>query len=265
MLVTCLIGKSIDFNNLVINLHGVNSNGCIIKGKNLTQAWIKALTHIIENRGECLNLMVQIVNPKRTQSLIDKKYDRIVKKYRLLNTKNVANTIFPQRLYEIVNKNRVKLYEKYNNKMYPKIKTRWGTYFKRMIDWPFVEKETEINQLEFIISRLIDRKRIYRHAYTILICSPERNFGQPVGAPCLNYLTLQIDSKDKRISMLAVYRNQDFIRRAYGNYIGLSNLQSFICEQSKFKVGCLTILSSHAYISSSPSRKELEKFIKEIK
>lgn len=239
-------------------------NGHIIKAKNLSNAWVQALKHIMYNGGDCLNLMVQIGNPSEREAQIDYAFDRMVRKYRLLPTRHVAYTIFPQRLYEIVNKERSKLYDRYNHGVYPIIKTQWGTYFKRMIDWPFAKEGTKINQIELIVSKLIRRKRIYKAAYTILICSPERNFGQPVGAPCLNYVALQMEPKYKSISLLAVYRNHDFVQRAYGNYIGLSDLQRFICEQSGFEVGGLTVLSSQAYIHSPPGRKELEKILKEI-
>jgi len=233
----------------------------MVAALDLSAPWIQGLAHIIENGGECLNLMVQISNPQTTHAKIDREYDRLVEKYALHKKKDVAYTIFPQSLYEkLAKKNRPKLYKLYN-RMYPRIKTRWGTYFKRMIDWTFAQNAKKINQLEIIVSRLKNRKRLYRYAYTIQICSPQRNFAQPVGAPCLNYITLQIDSDNHRINMLAVYRNHDYMQRAYGNYIGLSNLQRFICEQSKFKVGMLTILSSHAFAKSPPSRRELQKFI----
>lgn len=238
--------------------------GHIIKSSNLSEAWVQALTHIIDNGGESLNLMVQISDPRTTEGEIDGAFNDLAVRYGLLNARHVAYTIFPDSLYHRVNRERHKLYERYN-RMYPRIKTQWGTYFKRMIDWPFGKETAKINQLELIISKLISRTRVARHAYTILICSPERNFGQPRGGPCLNYLTLQINSKERRISLLAVYRNHDFIGRAYGNYIGLSNLLSFICEQSDFQLGWLTTLSSHAYIEPPPSRKELTQFLEGIR
>lgn len=242
----------------------MSCGGHIIKRSNLSGAWVQALTHIIDNGGESLNLMVQISEPRTTEAETDGAFNDLAVRYGLLNARHVAYTIFPDSLYRSVNKERLKLYKTYN-RMYPRIKTQWGTYFKRMIDWPFTKGNTKINQLESIISSLVTRERIYRYAYTILICSPERNFGQPQGGPCLNYLTLQIDSKTRRINLLAVYRNHDFVKRAYGNYVGLANLQRFICEQSGFCVGCLTTLSSHAYVPSSPGRRELRAFLKQIR
>lgn len=73
-----------------------------------------------------------------------------------------------------------------------------------------------------------------------------------LGAPCLNYLTVQVyenDSGRKVINLLAVYRNHDFTVRTYGNYLCLRNLLRYICAETDSEVGSITCISSHAYIN----------------
>ena len=48
------------------------------------------------------------------------------------------------------------------------------------------------------------------------------------------------------VHLSAVYRNHDFISRAYGNYVGLGRVLRFVARQSGFPIGELTCLSSSA-------------------
>lgn len=50
------------------------------------------------------------------------------------------------------------------------------------------------------------------------------------------------------LGLLAVYRNHDFLERAYGNYWGLCNLLNFIANEVGATPGPLTCVSSHAYV-----------------
>jgi hypothetical protein len=70
-----------------------------------------------------------------------------------------------------------------------------------------------------------------------------------MGGPCLNYVALQLDSP-RVLNALAVYRNHDFIQRAYGNYLGLGYVMEFICDQTGYSMGKLNCLSSHTSIAN---------------
>ena len=86
----------------------------------------------------------------------------------------------------------------------------------------------------------------------------------PMGAPCLNYLAFQIENvgKNRIINLLAVYRNHDFLTRAYGNYFGLGILIAFVSKETNSTVGTLTCISSHAYYSKN--KRLLKKYLGEI-
>ena len=91
--------------------------------------------------------------------------------------------------------------------------------------------------------------RVHKAAYTIVIPRPGAETAQPLGAPCLNYVAVQLEAGDpKHLGLLAVYRNHDFLERAYGNYWGLCNLLLYLAQETGAAPGPLTCVSSHAYI-----------------
>jgi hypothetical protein len=86
--------------------------------------------------------------------------------------------------------------------MYPWTRKRahsgWGTYFHRMINY---EKESSsVNQLENIVDAIKNRSRVNHAAFTIIIEKPGGETIKPLGAPCLNYVAIQIESNPKRIN-----------------------------------------------------------------
>ena len=48
------------------------------------------------------------------------------------------------------------------------------------------------------------------------------------------------------VSLLAIYRSQDFISWAYGNYLGLGRVLQFVAHESGFPAGELTCVSASA-------------------
>jgi thymidylate synthase len=193
-----------------------------------------------------------------------------------LSIRQVAHTIFPNSTYEnVANKDAIRLFDIYNRKggMYDRLKTGWGTYFRRMTHLLAVIKGNTlyINQLAELIDMLKKRKKIYKSAYTITISAPGIDNKKIYGGPCLNSICLQLSKNHngkKSINLLAIYRNHNFVQRAFGNYVGLGQLLNFICEQCLFEMGSLTCISSHATLSRDtpkhlnwPSRSELKKLV----
>ena len=64
------------------------------------------------------------------------------------------------------------------------------------------------------------------------------------GFPCLSHISLTLVGG--RLSMTALYRNQTFIARAYGNYVGLSRLLTFIADQTDTECGEIEVVATHA-------------------
>jgi thymidylate synthase len=112
----------------------------------------------------------------------------------------------------------------------------------------------DIDQLGGIIDNINDRSINYGASYIIIIPCPNKDLNKIMGAPCLNYITIQTEKipnpdNKKIINMLAVYRNHDFTRKAYGNYFGLSNLLKYIAHETNSQIGTLTCVSSHAFVT----------------
>lgn len=216
-------------------------------------AWAKAIISLSDHNWKAWNVLVQIDCPE----LYDKASDELLKNFannhKLIPPKHVAHTIFPQTFLKPgISKDR--LYEKYwkffrLSRNMPH--SGWGTYFERMIRYS--TPDGEIDQLGSIINNINNRSRNYGASYTIVIPYPHRDLNKLMGAPCLNYITIQVENstnpiKEKLINLLAVYRNHDFTERAYGNYLGLCNLMKYIAQETDSLIGTLTCVSSHAYV-----------------
>ena len=171
----------------------------------------------------------------------------------MIPQKHVAHTIFPQSFFtngisrEMLYFN----YWRFFNRPREKPRPGWGTYFARMIKYP--APDNDIDQLGRIIDHINDRTTNYRASHTIVIPCPHKDINRTMGAPCLNYITIQTEdasnlTNTKIINMLAVYRNHDFTRRAYGNYFGLCNLLKYIAHETNSQIGTLTCVSSHAFV-----------------
>lgn len=218
------------------------------------RAWLEAVRLLSRSRWEVRNLVVQIRSPA---SLDDELHDRVsifARSQGLLSPKHVAYTIFPHRLYDEKG-NGADLFNAYNRHdgLYERLHRRrrgWGTYFRRMTHYK--GPNGVVNQLANIIGAMRQRENISRAAYTLVIQKPGGETVKPLGGPCLNYVAVQADPSESgqpvALGMLAVYRNHDFLERAYGNYWGLCNLLAFLAKEVGGIQGPLTCVSSHAYV-----------------
>jgi thymidylate synthase len=216
----------------------------VIEAENIKIAYCQAIEFLSLNHWEYFNLIVQISNPIAYNSKDLKEFTDFYKLIGCKSPKIVASTIFPEGMYQAVN-SRDELYRKYKTRLFPKAKRgKWGTYFDRMINYK--QNSTSVNQLENIITKINSRSTDQKAAYTIYIQYPGSETTRKMGAPCLNYIAIQI--KSGQIGILAVYRNHDFLTRAFGNYLGLCNLIKFISLETSKEIGMLTCISSHAFV-----------------
>ena len=234
--------------------------GKIINAHNATLGWLDVVGHVLSCGGECFNTIVQIEKPTEINEKLHDSFLQLCNDYDVEIPQTSANTIFPKSLCKR-HPRRKELFEYYTANYKRFKRRRWGTYFGRMTSWPFTSNAQQINQLDEIIRILKRRSNVFAAAYTIQICSPEKNFCQRRGAPCLNSIFLQLEKQPSRLNMLAIYRNHDIISKAYGNYIGLGRLMNFLRERTRFSLGTLTCVSSHAYIDSSIPREKLKTLI----
>jgi hypothetical protein len=232
---------------------------------NFQQAWLNAVRLLMNSHWELRNLIVQVRNPALVDQEFHERIEEFAHRECLLGPKHVAYTIFPHGLYRKIG-NSERLFEVYNryNGLYERLQRRkpgWGTYFRRMTH--FDKSGVVVNQLGNIIEAIRTRQNTSRAAFTVVIQSPGGETMRPLGGPCLNYLAFQIEPGTSILmGLLAVYRNHDFLERAYGNYWGLCNLLNFLANEVDSHLGPLTCVSSHAYISQK--RVALKAFVRSL-
>lgn len=250
----------------------------LVVAENLSEGWLAGLEALIGANGHFVNLMVTISNPLDEDVKIRESLDVFLEERRgwkvqpsVERVSTVANTIFPQALYRAAlgSKARKHLYEMtLMARPVSRRRNMSGTYFERMVAWP--GPKGSVNQLDQAITRLRrDKKKGRRRGniYEIGVSTPEGDdrfepIDIPVysagldnrtrGFPCLSHISLTLFGGV--LHMTAVYRNHEFIRRTYGNYLGLGRLLNFLATESGWKVGELTCVSSHATAEFGSSR-----------
>lgn len=144
-----------------------------------------------------------------------------------------------------------------------------GTYFGRMVSWPGKEAGG-YNQLADRVKYLRNERSAGRRTHNLSDIAvggeaepPEESLedhpaalhdaGVQVyaptdrrqrGFPCLVHIDLTL--LDGRLSMLAVYRHQYLVTKAYGNLVGLARLLAFLAQQTGFEVGELAVQATMA-------------------
>jgi thymidylate synthase len=71
----------------------------------------------------------------------------------------------------------------------------------------------------------------------------ERYDTNTMSFPCLAHLSFHLH--DGRLCQQAIYRNEYLVGRAYGNYLGLSQLQGYIARACGLGVGEFVVTVGH--------------------
>ncbi|WP_426668744.1 thymidylate synthase [Mucilaginibacter sp. McL0603] len=211
---------------------------------------------LINNSGD--NLLIEILDPCNYIELDDwiARYSpNLVTNQNKDQINNIINTIFPYKLASRV-EDREDLYNRYisiyrrSRRMHNQ---KWGTYFERLIEFPNSNRlGTTQNQLENAITALNGNSNSKHYiTFHLTAANIESNI-RPIGAPCWQFG--EISKNNNSLDLIAVYRNHDYFHKAFGNYIGLSKLLQYICEQTDYEPGKLVIHSTHAYYNSTTSK-----------
>ncbi len=220
----------------------------VIESENCLSAWKDAVTHILAN-GNGYNLMVKIIHPLNFDQ---NQLDEIVVPNHLSQAaiQDVINTLFP---YKFFNRNNHLPIEQFydlhetlyykGKRIHSKNRTRWGNYFLRFTRFG-ANRE---NQLQNIITQINNRPNKQSACYTMHTSSVDCDSNtRIIGSPCLQYV--QFAQVEDRINLTAIYRNHDFLKKALGNYIGLSRLLEFVCLKTGSQCGSVTCHSIHFYL-----------------
>lgn len=222
-----------------------------ITKENALQAWQEGCKQLSIHNGSVFNMVTTISHPTVFDESWLTEFNTKSFNAREASLIDVINTIFPYRLQQKF-PNRQEFYKAYIDRhirakrMRPKLK-RWGTYFERLIAFG----GNSINQLEAVISTLEHRQRDYHASLVMHTSSAETDsLIKTIGNPCLQYLEL-LSERPQSLSLLVVYRNHDYLNKAFGNFIGLSKLLEFICNEVGKQPANLICHSAHAYFDCS--------------
>jgi thymidylate synthase len=220
-----------------------------IAARNVSEAWVFAACQVNEQPShEAFHLAVIIDDPLKeileVHNGIDEFYSQDSEKYKY-RVGSVSNTIFPINIAKR-SKNVEELCTRYRT-LYPRLRrlriNRRGTYFGRL-----VELHNEHDQFLTMLKKL-NGEHIFSANYELQIYIATRDAKKNRGFPCLSFCSLQRDHNS--LHMMAYYRSQCMISRAYGNYLGLGRLLWYSAMQSNLQVGTLTVIAGRAYIDGS--------------
>lgn len=218
----------------------------VIVGGNVSDAWIKASQYLDRVGGQDYNLVVQVSNPTEENMNVRNSVNQFLKTRNFSAVETVSSTIFPKGLWNQRN-SREMFYSRFK-RLYPEIRkvksNNTGTYFGRLVDWGHERPKYKTNQLEEIINKLRANKTEEKCIYEMSIYDPQLDCKKMMAFPCMSFISLKI--RGSSLDMYAVYRNQYFVKKAYGNYLGLGRLLEFIASQAELDLGILTCLATHA-------------------
>ena len=242
-------------------------------------AWLEATKKVNESKShEANNVIIDISKPCQVNSQDEYVIETVdnflcgLEKSNSLNT--VANTIFPQAIYD--NYGSPEFYEVYKCifKRLMKQNGQWGRYFDRMI-CRITEKGDQINPLQITIDKLksiVDGKvKRFKNIFEldlndltqdISIYDPCKDANRLRNRQCLSFMSFKLENSHQ-LNLTAIYRYHYYIDRLLGNLIGLARLMKFVAQEASVDVGQLTVVSTHAKVDtpSGCSRHDIKKLL----
>ena len=213
----------------------MSTSPLMIEESNLSTAWCKVLKHIIKNAGHEITPLLLTLTGFEESEHIKKTLDASLNIRGKASIQTVAETIFPDSLYQYLNYDRNALYIEYKNNL-SRVhaidkKNKRGTYFERLIAY-----DGNINQLEIILSSYLKDNGVRRSKLQASIFDARKDHtNSPYqGFPCLQHVTFSVSPEDGLI-LNSFYAVQYLYERAYGNWLGLINLGKFMANELQLK------------------------------
>lgn len=237
-----------------------------ILGDNISLAWANAFIKCYDAPGGVLHSAVVKINTSENKAshetpelrgIVDTQLRSLLKKTAVQSVvETVAGTIFPESIWRLANGERNLFYNEYN-KALPFIRrkpaNRRGIYFERMIAFPG-HNGKKVNQLEFIINTWLHEN--HRHSALqagIFDPSTDHSNARQLGFPCLQQVVFYPNGSNGEggLSVVAFYANQTLAEKAYGNYLGLYRLGSFMAREMGIKMKEVVCIATALKLSDS--------------
>lgn len=242
--------------------------------ESITETWMAGTAQLIAAGGDVFTSVLRVTAPRepnaaesRARSLLDK----LLTSLGQYDTQTVANTIFPQAIARGATASQ--LYDRYMNLTYPRLRrlagNKRGTYFLRLMhvqvrgtDGQFTTRNPLADCIEKMRRQLM-RPGPLRAAYELAVYRPDEDSRITMGFPCLSHVSFKLDPKAGHLHLTALYRNQYYIKRAYGNLLGLARLQGFVAREVGLSPGELVCHATHACLDEA--RNAVEPLLREMR
>jgi thymidylate synthase len=243
---------------------------------NISEGWLDAVRMLDAAAGyKAIHLAIRILDPVSEDDAIRAAAQALIDEHNAAHHRaneqkpdieTTRNTIFPARWAERTDgpASLVAYYrERYNREgLLGFGENRRGTYFGRIVAYPRGDGEEPADQLGDTIRKLRDElaKRNPKSSRYEINVYNERKDRSPTSFPCLAHVSVHLH--ERRLHMQAIYRNEFLVGRAYGNYLGLGQLQAYIAEHAEVEVGELLMTLGHVQLDSNraPIRAMLRQF-----
>lgn len=233
----------------------------LVGGPTLSHAWLEALQVTLEAEdGKATNVIaswpgIQEVEKARTvlDDFVDSRPEGR-KSWPRWPVETVANTIFPIDLYDQDLDDAISCFSELylEGRTISRLVSPEGEYCERLVDWGGPDGK-RVNQLHLVAEKLRSYRRNHLSSvYEVAVedpCldlraqMPGRN-NDPYGFPCLSHISLTV--VDSTLHLTAMYRNQHLVRKAYGNYLGLSRLAWALADHADLELGEIVVVATHA-------------------
>jgi len=223
----------------------------LVSAPNLSAAWVSALAAVRPlPKNKAMHFVVRIADPTVEVLEIRALADELLLLGERQDVETVRNTIFPAvwaKRYPDPDRlaNHYLAYYPRLRKLSPKKNGR-GTYFGRIVDYP--TDGGGFDQLTDLVEKLrAERRRHLSSRYEINIWVPG-DLPSGMGFPCMSHMSFHLD--DGHLFLQAIYRNQFLVERAYGNYLGLAQLQTYVARAAGLDVGELMVTAGHVEVDT---------------
>ncbi|MGA2163947.1 MAG: thymidylate synthase [Solirubrobacteraceae bacterium] len=243
-------------------------NARTIEVSGVSEGWVGACATLLDcPHHETTHLVTRMLHPLPENPAIRARVDALLRAAGHQDVQEVANTIFPAALaedYPEPSELAACYLEDYE--VLRRLGSLQGTYFGRICSYPN-PGASGTSQLAETVTKLRAARegRRWRARYQINIYAGEKDISKQMGFPCMAHLAFQLGGDGKypeRLDCLALYRNQDMIRKGYGNLLGLAQLQSYVATATGFQAGELTVIAGHADMTlDKHSRSFLQRLI----
>lgn len=185
------------------------------------------------------------------------------------DTENIAFTIFPQRYWILSGGDRELFFDLYIESFqriqkFNPLNNKRGSYFQRLVDLRGDGKGP--NQLKWILDEYDAHPKARRTSkFQATTFDPDRDYtsASRLEFPCLQQVSFVMDGGTLRLN--AFYASQQIARKAYGNYLGLAQLGSFMADQMELRFEQLNIFVGLAQMDVTKSNPDLETLLSVVR